>query len=309
MEYLEEIISLKDQVAFDGKFAIPDSFDKLVIAGMGGSGIAGRIFQEMYDRKPVVLVNSYEIPSFVDDRTFFVAISYSGNTEETLNASERAIERGAKVAAISSGGKLASLIPDTLIVPKGFQPRSAVGYLTMPLVNSFGLMKESDIREISELLEEIDSNSEELKGIADEMYESERIPVIFGTPHLNSIAYRWKTQFNENSKVIGYSNSFPELNHNDTMALENTYRKEEFYFFVLTSKLTRKEIRDRIRITSQLCDVKINEIEGGGTSHLSNVFTLIHKGDYISYFLANRRGVDPRNVSVIEKLKKELKGP
>lgn len=307
MEYLNEITSLKDQISFEGRISVPDGTDKIVIAGMGGSGIAGRIFQEFYSLRPVTLVNSYEIPDFVDSSTFFVAISYSGNTEEILQATEKALKRGAKVAAISSGGELAKMIPGTVIVPGGYQPRSAVGYLTIPLLRGFSLIKDSDVSETKSLLQDIDSNTEQLEKIAGEMSENKRIPVIFGTPTLSSVAYRWKTQFNENSKIIAYSTSFPELNHNDTMALENTYRKEEFFFFVLTNDFMTKEILERIRITSELCGVDVRRINGEGSSLFSSIFTLIHKGDYISYFLATRRGVDPRNVSIIEKLKSELR--
>jgi glucose/mannose-6-phosphate isomerase len=307
MEYLQEITSLKDQILTEAEVKVPRGIDNVVIAGMGGSGIAGRIFQEFYGARPVTLVNSYEIPNFVDSRTFFIAISYSGNTEETLRASEEAIRKGAKVAAISSGGKLAGLVKDTVLVPGNFQPRSVVGYLTLPLLRGFGLIKYSDIQKTRKLLENIDLHTKPLERFAKELSEERKIPVIFGVPYLNSVAYRWKTQFNENSKVMAYSASFPELNHNDTMALEKTYRKDELYFFVLTSRLSSKKIKSRIKITAEICGINIREIEGEGSSLFSNVFTLIHKGDYISYFLARERGVDPRDVSVIEKLKNELR--
>jgi len=100
--------------------------------------------------------------------------------------------------------------------------------------------------------------------------------------------------------------SFPELNHNDTMALESTYRKDEFYFFVLSSRTLEKEISNRIRITSELCNIEMHMVEGEGNTPFANTFTLIHKGDYISYFLAKKRGVDPRDVAIIENLKREL---
>lgn len=309
MEFIEEIASLRDQLSFQEKVDVPDGIDKIVIAGMGGSGIAGKIFQDLYTIKPVTLVNSYEIPEFVDSRTLFVAISYSGNTEETLNAVKRAKEKGAVIRGITSGGKMAEDLKSTVIVPKGYQPRSAVGYLTIPLLRAFNLFNESEVDAVKGYLAKIDENPGNLQKYADEIFSSKKIPVIFGTPKLEGVAYRWKTQFNENAKVLAYSASFPELNHNDTMALENTYRKGEFYFFVLTHKQLEREITERIRITSKLCKIEMSEIEGDGSALFSNIFTLIHKGDYISYFLAKKRNVDPRNVSIIENLKKELKDP
>ena len=307
MEFVEEIVSLKDQLSFQGNIDVPDGIDKIVIAGMGGSGIAGKIFQDLYTVKPVTLVNSYEIPKFVDSNTLFVAVSYSGNTEETLHAVKRAKEKGAVIRGITSGGQLAEVLNSTVIVPKGYQPRSAVGYLTIPLLRAFDLFDDSEVDVAKEHLAKIDKNLGTWQKFADEIFSSNKIPVIFGTPKLEGVAYRWKTQFNENAKVLAYSASFPELNHNDTMALENTYRKEEFYFFVLTHKQLEREIAKRIRITSKLCKIKMANVEGDGNTIFSNIFTLIHKGDYISYFLAKKRDVDPRNVSIIEDLKRGLK--
>lgn len=307
MQYIDEITSLKEQISFPEKIEVPDGIDKIVISGMGGSGIAGRIFQELYTKKPVTLVSSYNIPEFVDSKTLFVAISYSGNTDETLETVKKAKKKGAKIRGIASGGILPEQVEDTVIVPGGYQPRSAIGYLTIPLLRGFGLFDESEIEIVKELLIRDDTYPDPLQKIADEIFSNTMIPVIFGTPGFNGVAYRWKTQFNENAKVLAYSTSFPELNHNDTMALENTYRKPEFYFFVLTHKSQEKEIVDRIRITSKLCKIGMNKIVGDGITQFSNTFTLIHKGDYISYFLAKKRGVDPRDVAIIENLKKELR--
>ncbi len=308
MEYVDEIRSLGNQLSFRGNIEVPSEVDKIVIAGMGGSGIAGMIFKDCYTKKPVTLVNSYNIPDFVDSSTLFVAISYSGNTEETLEATRKARKRGARIRAITTGGKLAEIVENAVIIPDGYQPRSAVGFLTVPLLRGFGLVDDSEIEITKKLLSGYDVSVDPYRKFADEMYSKQKIPVIFGTPGFGSVAYRWKTQFNENAKVLAYATSFPELNHNDTMALEGTYRKEEFYFFVLTHPLLEREISNRIKITSDLCKIEITRVEGEGATQFSNLFTLIHKGDYISYYLAEKRGVDPRNVEIIEKLKRGLKG-
>ena len=306
MEYIEEITSLKNQVSFRETLEAPEGIENVVIAGMGGSGIAGKIFQELYTKKPVSLVTSYDVPEFIGQKTLFVAISYSGNTEETIQAVNKAKKRGAQIRAISSGGKLAELVENTVIVPRGFQPRSAVGYLSVPLLRGFGLLDDKDVELTENLLNDLDTHQSQFEKFGNDIFQNKSIPVIFGTPGLNAIAYRWKTQFNENAKVLAYSTSFPELNHNDTMALENTYRKDEFYFFVLTSRMLEKEISNRIRITSELCNIEMHKVEGEGNTVFANTFTLIHKGDYISYFLAKKRGVDPRDVAIIENLKREL---
>lgn len=306
MDYMEEIRSLKSQLNFKEALEIPKSFRNVVLAGMGGSGVAGRIFQEIYDKKPVTFIDSYEIPSFVDSGTVFIAISYSGNTEETVSATEKALKKGATILGVSSGGRLSEIIPNLILVPKGLQPRSAIGYLTLPLLRGFGLSNEEDITESVKHIEGIDSSASEFEKIANQLNSTKSIPVVFGTPPFRTVAYRWKTQFNENSKILAYSNYFPELNHNDTIPLRDTYRREEFSFFALTSHQTSERIRQRVRITSKLCGLDIKEISGEGNSVLSNLFTLIFKGDLISYYLAKYRGIDPREVSIIEALKSEL---
>lgn len=305
MDYIEELMGLRNQLDFRGSIEIPDEAENIVIAGMGGSGIAGRIFKEIYSKKPVITVDSYEIPEFIDSGTLFIAISYSGNTEETIAAVEEARRRGAITKAITSGGKLAREVRDTIIIPPGLQPRSSIGYLLIPLLRGAGY-GEKDFVEAKKLLKKIDEDNTHLKEIANEIWEGRKTPVVYGTPPFREIAYRWKTQFNENSKLISYWSYFPELNHNDTMALENDYRKGDFYFMVLESAFTDERIQRRIGITSELCNVKFRKIEGEGESIISQLFTLIHKGDYISYHLAKLRNIDPRDVSIIEKLKKEL---
>jgi glucose/mannose-6-phosphate isomerase len=308
MDYLEEINSLRDQVSFRKEISLPEKFTSVVIAGMGGSGIAGRIFKDIYGAKPVVIVDSYSIPKFVDSSTFFIAISYSGNTAETISALEEAKKRGAKVAAITSGGMIEDMVPDPVIIPRGLQPRSAIGFLLIPLLRGFGIVTDSDLGEARSTIEKTGRDTSYYEQVAMEIHSGKRIPVIYGTSPFGSIAYRWKTQFNENAKILSYSSYFPELNHNDTMALEKTFRKDEFYFIVLTSGQTEPILRRRIKITSELCNVSFNEINGEGDSTASIIFTLIHKGDYISYFLARYRNVDPRDVAIIEELKERLKG-
>ncbi|MGC8644811.1 MAG: bifunctional phosphoglucose/phosphomannose isomerase [Thermoplasmata archaeon] len=307
MDYVEEILSLSKQLGFDGEIKVRGDFHNVVIAGMGGSGIAGRIFAQMYSRKPVILVDSYDIPDFVGPSTFFVSLSYSGNTEETISATEKAMKRGASVAAVTTGGKLSEIVGEVVLIPSGLQPRSAVGYLTIPLLRGFGILGEDDVSETRRELQDIDRNTLDLENAASEIFQGKKIPVILGTKDTEAVSYRWKTQFNENSKILAYSANFPELNHNDTMPLRFTYRKEEFHFFSIITKFTPQAIRRRIEVTSRLCGLKLNEVRGEGESYLSNIFTLIHKGDYISYFLGKMRGVDPRDVGIIEDLKSSLK--
>ncbi len=305
MDFIDELRFLKEQLKFNGSFRLPKNFDNVVIAGMGGSGISGKIFQEIYSGKPLFLVNDYEIPDFVSRSTLFIAISYSGNTEETLAATRSAIKKGAHVVTISSGGALAGYGNQHIRIPRSdLQPRSATGYMLMPLLRSFSMVKESEIREAYSLLSNLDKDHSECLSHAKSISKSKAMPVIYGSRPFKGVAYRWKTQFNENSKVISYSSDFPELNHNDTLALAKTYGKSGFYFLVFDSADAR--VSRRIKITKNITHSSFKIIKIKGKSLVPKLFYLIHYGDYVSYGLGKLRGIDPADVSLIEKLKKML---
>lgn len=305
MEFAEELRTLKEQIKFSEKFQLEFDFDNIVIAGMGGSGIAGKIFHEIYSKKPVVTVDDYVIPDFVDERTLFIAISYSGNTEETISAARMALNKGATLFTITTGGMLAYLEAQKIIVPAGLQPRSSIGYMLMPLISTFIPQDSATIKKAYNLLSKMDKDSSEIKESAKMIWDKRQIPVIYGFSPFKSIAYRWKTQFNENAKVIAYSNYFPELDHNDIMALKDTYRKEEFAFFAFGSPKNER-IDARIEATESIMGNSFIKIEPEGDSLFEQLFYLIHYGDYLSYHLSKFRGVEAADVSSIEELKKRL---
>lgn len=303
MEFVDELRQLKEQLKFKERIDAPKKFDNIVIAGMGGSGISGKIFQEIYTRKPVSLVDDYNVPAFISKSTLFIGISYSGSTEETIAATRTAIKNGAYAITISSGGELADHGDQHIRIPRNdLQPRSATGYMLMPFIRGFELATDSEIKEAQSLLSDLDKNDSDAERHAKSIAKSDSIPVIYGASPFRSVAYRWKTQFNENSKIMAYSSSFPELNHNDTMAIAQTYRKKDFYFLVFDSD--DKMIKKRIDVTKKITDSQFNMIIPKGKSTVAKLFYLIHYGDYLTYRLGLLRGVDPTDVSLIQKLKK-----
>lgn len=304
MDFLEELKFLKEQLSFSETIKDTD-YEQLAIAGMGSSGIAGKIFQELYTEKPSCLIDDYRIPKFIDSKTLFIAISYSGNTEETLAAAAAARERGARIVTISSGGKLSRYGDENILIPKpDFQPRAAMGYLLMPLLLSFHVSTTEDMRRTYKLLSELDKDNGECKEHADAIWKAKSIPLIFSASPFRGVAYRWKAQFNENAKVISYANYFPELSHNETMALARTYRKDMFYFFVLDSDYP--EISKRIGLTAEMTRTNFHVIAPKGKSIMEKVFYLIHFGDYVTYHLGNLKSEDPADWGIVEELKKRL---
>jgi glucose/mannose-6-phosphate isomerase len=304
MNFLDELKNLKEQIKSTDKFNVDFNFDNIVISGMGGSGIVGNIFQEYYTDRPVIAIGDYGIPSFVNDKTLFIAISYSGNTEETINNVEEAKKRGAHVMAITSGGKLETLVENSIVIPAALQPRSALGYMLMPLYNTFSPVDADKVSEAYGILNDMDKNHSEMKAEAFKIYENSSIPIIYGSKPFKSVAYRWKTQFNENAKTFAFYSYFPELNHNDTMPLKSAYRRSEYLFYAFESDNAR--INQRIKITQDITGEQFSVVKSPSNDYFAKLFYLIHYADYLTYELALVRNVDPTDVSTIEDLKKKL---
>ena len=302
---LHELGTLKDQVRFSKRFTIDGDFDNVVVAGMGGSGIVGRIFSELYSEKPVEVVSDYQLPKYANDRTLVIGVSYSGNTEETISALNQAQKNNCITVAITSGGKISGMGFQTVLIPGGLQPRSSLGYMLMPLLSTF-LDITNNVRDATfERLKNMDEAHSKEETLALEIFKEQRIPVIMGFFPFSWVAYRWKTQFNENSKIMAFSNYFPELNHNETMAIGDTFRRDLFKYIAFRGS-TNNRIEKRIEETSKITGVDFYQVTAEGNSIIEKLFFLVHYGDYVSYHLAKLRNVDPQDVSKIELLKKRL---
>lgn len=299
----EEILSLKDQVrSRDSVDFDPKRFKSVIVAGMGGSGIAGHILADIYDRVPVIPLSGYNLPAFADSSSLVIAISYSGNTEETISCFDQARERGCPTVAITSGGTLSRSSGTVIKVPGGLQPRSAIGYMIMPLLRSFMNLGDQDAARIRSAIISAFDREVEIKRLAEEMASGNRTPIVFGTPEFRGVALRWKTQFNENSKVVAYSTFLPEANHNDT-AWMPSYDEDRFKLIAFRSIDPR--INLRIDLTQKITGRKFHVIGSDGTL-IERIFFLIAYGDLLSYHLGVLRGIDPLDVSVLSRLKEGL---
>ena len=305
------------------------SVKKIVFAGMGGSAMSGEILRIYLQDKidlPIHVVQSYGLPFFVDKDSLLFAISYSGNTEELLAVYKEAKKRGVKIIAITSGGKLKALTrkdKNSLIsIPTGFPPRAALGYLVIPAL--LVLEKINLISSQEKYLAESISNLKSFAGklaienkkdnpalkITKDFYG--RIPVIYGSFEVTSaVAYRWRTQLAENSKILSFNHSFPELNHNEIVGWqEQKPLYKNFVIVILRDKEDHPRTKLRMEITHSLLQNyprKIIEVWSKGKSPLARIFSLIILGDFVSFYLAILNGVDPTPVERIELLKKRLK--
>ena len=294
-------------------------FANIVIAGMGGSAISGDIIIDLLAAKvalPIVVNRNYSLPAFVGPKTLFFALSYSGNTEETLTATKEALEKSAQVVCITSGGRLQELAQEKklpcCIIPSGCQPRAALPYLLIPVLAYFEQAKlyPSFAQDLAEAISLIESLQQDYQKQAQQLAKQliGKTPLIFATQgNTGSVGYRLKTQFNENSKACALVNVFPELNHNEIVNLGQ--RASNYYLLLLRDQGDSERINKRIAITRSLLESQLKgifEIKSQGKSHLARLFSLIFFGDLLTVYLALEQGIDPTPVHVIEELKKEL---
>ena len=300
--------------------------EKIVIAGMGGSAISGDITSTLLSYEieiPIFTYRTYDLPKAVGKETLLFAISYSGNTEETLS-----ILKGSptsQIIAITSGGQLKKLAEEKgiplILIPYGIPPRAALGYLLTPvliILERLGLAQKlkEQIEETVNLLAKLKANylvttpekANPPKKLAQKLYK--KIPIIFATCGTTEAAgLRWKTQFSENSKMTALLNLFPELNHNEIVNLGELKKGEHsFSLVILRDKEDHKQVKKRIEITKKLLQdkIEITEVWAQGQSRLARLMSLIYFGDYLSVYLALLNGTDPTPVRIIENLKKEL---
>ncbi|MEK7376773.1 MAG: bifunctional phosphoglucose/phosphomannose isomerase [Candidatus Margulisiibacteriota bacterium] len=308
---------------------IKKSFDNIIIAGMGGSAMAGDIVQSVfYDRFicPVQVVRGYSLPKNAGKKSLIFVLSYSGNTEETLSVFNEALSKKCQVISITSGGRIGSLSKakriQSVLIPAGLPPRAALPYMLVPMLyildeaaGFFGLVKESQravsALKMAELKYRMKASSKINQAKKMALSLKDRIPLIFGSfMGTGAAAYRWKTQFSENSKITAINNVFPELNHNElvNLGLKNN-KKFKFFAVFLRDKADNKRVQLRFDITRSLLTkgaCQVTEIWAGGTSKLEKLLSLIYLGDYVSVYLALLSGTDPTPVDAIEGLKKAL---
>ncbi|MFQ6058425.1 MAG: bifunctional phosphoglucose/phosphomannose isomerase [Anaerolineae bacterium] len=302
--------------------------DGIVIAGMGGSAIGGDLVRCLAEPEcpvPILVSRDYTLPAFVGHETLFIASSYSGNTEETLSAFAQAHERGAKLLAITTGGRLARQAREWGVPLLTFsyqaQPRAALGYsftLLLGILQKLDLIsdKSADLEEAMAVMEALQGEIRETvptaqnpaKQLAHKLYG--HLPVVYGAGHLSEVARRWKTQFNENSKAWGVFDVLPELNHNTVVGYEfPADLADKVVVVMLVSSLDHPRTQVRFRVTGEILarrGVAYETVEARGRSPLAHLLSTIHFGDYVSYYLALLYGVDPTPVEIIAYLKERL---
>jgi glucose/mannose-6-phosphate isomerase len=303
--------------------------DGVVVCGMGGSAIGADVVGACLADPPVPyqVVRGYELPAWVTARTLVVAVSYSGDTEETLACVARALPRGCRPVCVASGGRLADLATrhglPLVSVPAGLQPRASLGYLATPVgacLEAAGLAPGFD-EQVAEAIEvtadlgaelapEVDEAANEAKRAARLL--ADRLPVVYGAGVTAPAARRWKGQLNENAKTPAFFNELPELDHNELAGYAtNVAVAGNVVLVLLDDPAGDERLRRRLAFTEAVVGPSVAgvvRVSARGVLPLARVLSSAYVGDFASLYLAVLYGVDPAPVTAIEDLKARLAG-
>jgi len=304
----------------------------VVIAGMGGSALGGRVIDSLIQdrsRVPIEVFTEYHLPNYVNKDSLVIVSSYSGNTEETLSDANEAIKRGAKAFAITTGGKLSKLIKEEKLNSYIFkpsnnpskQPRMALGYSIAAIL---AILSQCDFihladNEVDEAIDKFneyedsfgikrDKRTNIAKSLAEKI--KGKIPVLVASEHLVGSAHTFKNQLNETAKNFSVLFDIPELNHHLMEGLRHpALVKKDLYFIFIESDKYSDRVQKRYSITQEV--VEKNEVEYGKyvlrqNSKLNQAFELISLGLYSSFYFSILNDVDPSKIPWVDYFKDKM---
>jgi glucose/mannose-6-phosphate isomerase len=291
----------------------------VMISGMGGSGIGGKFAaQIVWDqcKVPVISVHDYRIPAWVDEHTLFVASSYSGNTEETLSTLSIALSKGASIACVTSGGKLEQLAKshefNLIKIPSGQPPRTSFGYNAMQqlfILSAYGLIDNDFVDQLKAAAQLLEKESGTIKAEAAAIAHKlvGKIPVIYSETYFESLAIRLRQQINENAKTLCWHHALPEMNHNELVSWAGG--SKDYAVIMLRTPEDHPGTARRMELSKEIISRHtdtIIEIQSSGTTRMERAYYLVHLIDWITYYLAVEKDVDPIEIDVIDYFKAEL---
>jgi glucose/mannose-6-phosphate isomerase len=308
---------------------LPESLrkiDRIVIAGMGSSASAADLLVALVADScpvPISIHRGYGLPAYATgERTLVVAISHSGNTEETFSAVEAAAERHAQIVTITTGGILGKIDPTAWTYIHDGPPRAALGWafgLLLGLMHRLGLVGDlsGDVAEAVEDMRRriailgVDSIvvKNPAKRLAGQLIG--RVPVIHGAGIMAPVARRWKTQLNENAKTVAQWEELPEMNHNAVQGTDfpPPLMTKVAMIFLTAPRIDHPKLTQRYGATQTIYlqqGLAPDTIKARGSSPLAQMWSNIQFGDYVSYYTAMAYGVDPTPVPHIDELKERL---
>jgi len=314
---LKEAMELGESAVFNTH---ENEINKIYVAGLGGSGIGANFVQDLIKETctvPFYVAKGYNIPAYIDENTLVICSSYSGNTEETLNSFEQLINTKAKIVVISSGGKLIEEAEsrglDFVKISDNWpEARACLGYnmvAQLYTIYKLGLINDAFKSELKSSIDLIKFDLDDIQNSAQKVADklNSKTPVIYITDRMEAVAVRLRQQINENSKMLCWHHVIPEMNHNELTGWSEKNPNLAVVFFRNPDDYKRNQLRIDItqQIISNYTDTII-DIYSKGNSLTEKIIYFIHFGDWISFYLAKLRNVDPQSGASVQFLKSEL---
>ncbi|MBK6410148.1 MAG: bifunctional phosphoglucose/phosphomannose isomerase [Flavobacteriales bacterium] len=315
-DHLQEALS----IGRNAKLGAPDGpYTNVVVTGLGGSGIGGRIAAQAVAGEgtcPIEVYSNYYLPAYVGKGSLVIACSYSGNTEETLAAMDQALASGARVVCITSGGTMLESAKakglDHIVIPGGNPPRTMLAYsLTQQffVLKHFGIIKSDFETSIARAAQQLKSGQEAIKAEGKELAGKlhGKRAIIYSEASTEAVSIRFRQQLNENSKELCWHHAIPEMNHNELVGWAGGDKSLAVTIFRHKTDHERSQMRMEInKEVFAKYTPHIFEVWSKGDDRLGRQLHLIHLGDWASWYLAEKKGVDATEIGVINMLKGKL---
>lgn len=326
-EYIEGFSEqLKEAIEIGKSFVLTNSnadINKVIISGMGGSGIGGNLVNAIVDREikvPIIINKTYTLPAFTDENTLIILSSFSGETEETISVMNQALATNSHIVCVTSGGKMLDLAKNHKLnyiqIPNKIQsPRACLGYSfvqLMYILKEFDLISDDFENDLADAIHLLEFEKESIQDLATLLAQklTDKLPILYSDTRMGAIITRAQQQINENSKQICHTNLFPEMNHNELVGWafpENLLKSSEVILFY--SDFDENRVKHRFNICKSIFQEYasgVTELMPKGKSFIEQSLYYVNLFDWVSFYLAENNETDPNPVKSIDYLKKEL---
>ncbi len=290
-------------------------YERFIFVGMGGSALAPDLLKVSNPELDILIHRDYGLPDLPDkvlQNSLIILNSYSGNTEEVLDAFKLALSKDLPIAAVSIGGKLLEIAhqnskPYVEMPDWGLEPRLALGLNLKALLKILG--QDQALDTISKV--QLPDQEKTGKALAERLRGF--VPIVYSSRKNGPLAYAWKVKINETTKKPSFSNVFPELNHNEMAGFHagevSKLLSQNFHFIFLKDPADNPRILKRMEVTAKLFQnqkLNVENVELSGDNIFTKIFSSLQLADWVSYYIAKEYGIDPADISTIEEFKKML---